>query len=98
MFVTIPDFEFRVPEALRPHPLARHWRLMALHHFGAWHVVSMRVGQGSDEHVASFILASDQDLLTALEDSHTRDIISLTSIVDAHLELTQGAHLNLTHP
>lgn len=83
MFVTLPEFEFHVPAPLNPVPSSRHWRVMSLQHFGAWHILAMRVGQGRDAHVASIIFARDHDLLAALQDPQASEIVSLTSMVSS---------------
>lgn len=81
MFVTVPDFEFPVPAQLRSQAAARYWRALSLQHFSAWHIVTMRVVEGRDEHLSSLVFAWDQDLLEAIEEPGPGALVSLTSMV-----------------
>ena len=78
MFISLPDYEARIPKALLP-PLAQCWRALSLSLNTPWFVMSARFDDERD-FINTFLLSTDRDVVSFI-DSLNGDVTSLLCLV-----------------
>jgi len=91
MFVSMPEFQFRVPPGLAA-PGAFYARAMSVSTTAAWYVLTLRFG-GADPSVETFLMTWDTDVVDAIRTAPAEAKLASLMVMASHRSgSTRGWH------